>query len=251
MIHRSLAALLALAAAGPALAQATVKDDGQWRAAVGAAFASTGGNTRSTTISGMADAVRSTPQDKIALYANALYASSQGSKTADLFRLGAKYDWNLTSQLYAFGLGEAERDQVAGLDSRLMLGGGAGWRFVNTETLKFEAFGGLGHVSDRYAGPRLLDGSVRDRYSHATLLAGEESTHKLGESTTARQRLVLFPNLKNSGEYRAQFDAGLALATTKQLSLTAGLTLKFNSDPGSGVKRSDTLLTTGISVRFE
>lgn len=240
-----------LAAASGAAAQATVKEDGQWRAALGASYTASGGNTRSTTLSATADAVRATAGDKTSLYANALYGSSQGTKTADLWRLGAKHDWNLSSQLYAFGLAEAERDDLAGLQSRATLGGGMGWKFVNTEALKFDVFGGAGYVSDRYEAPRLLDGGVRTSYGYATLLAGEESVHKFGQSTTARQRFVVYPNLRNRGEYRAQWDGGIAVPASQSMNLTAGVSLKFNSDPGSGVKRADTLFTTGISVKFD
>ena len=245
------AGLAALSGAGNVLAQATVKEDGQWRAALGASYVSSGGNTRSTTLSGMADAVRATAGDKTQLYANALYGSNQGTKTADLWRLGAKQDWNLTSQLYAFGLAEAERDTIAALQSRLTLGGGVGWKFVNTDTLKFDVFGGGGFVADDYRGQRLLDGSLRSSYSYPTLLAGEESVHKFGQSTTARQRAVVYPNLRNRGEYRALWDGGIAVPATQSMNLTAGVSLKFNSDPGAGFKRADTLVTTGISVKFD
>jgi len=240
-----------LAASGGAFAQATVKEDGQWRAALGAAYAASGGNTRSTTLSGTADAVRATPGDKTSLYASALYGSTQGSKTADQWRLGAKQDWNLTSQFYVFGLAEGERDDIAALQSRATLGGGAGWKFVNTDALKFDVFGGAAYVADRFTAPRVIDGAVRSSYRHATLLAGEESVHKLGQSTTARQRLVVYPDLSNRGEYRATWDAGIAVPATQSMNLTAGLNVKHNSDPGSGVKRTDTLFMTGITIKFD
>ena len=250
-LSRTLLAPLALAAAGSAFGQATVKEDGQWRAALGASFTSSGGNTRSTTLSVLGDAVRATANDKTSLYALGLYGTSQGSKTADLWRLGAKHDWNLTSQLYVFGLGELESDKLALLQSRITLGGGAGWKIFNTETLKFEAFGGAGLVADDYDVPRLLDGAVRSSYSYATLIAGEHSVHKFGQSTTAQQRLIVYPNLRNRGEYRLQWDAGIAVPASQSLNLTAGASVKFNSDPGSGVKRADTLFTTGLSIKFD
>ncbi|MBL8324045.1 MAG: DUF481 domain-containing protein [Rubrivivax sp.] len=250
-IASMVATAAALTASGVASAQATVKEDGQWRAALSASYTASGGNTRSTTLAGSADAVRATRGDKTSLYANALYGSSRGTKTADLWRLGAKHDWNLSAQLYTFALGEGERDDIAGLQSRLTLGGGVGWKFVNTEALKFEVFGGAAYVAEDFDAPRLIDGAVRRSYNHATLLAGEESVHKWGQSTTARQRLVLFPDLSNRGEYRAQWDAGIAVPASQSLNLTAGVSLRFNSDPGAGVKRADTLVTAGIQVKFD
>jgi len=245
------AAAAALAASGHALAQATVKEDGQWRAALGLSYTASGGNTRSTTLAGTADAVRATQGDKTSLYANALYGSSRGTKTADLWRLGAKQDWNLTSQFYAFALGEGERDDIAGLQSRLTAGGGVGWKFVNTEALKFEVFGGAAYVAEDFDSPRFIDGALRTSYNYATLLLGEESVHKWGQSTTAKQRLVAYPNLSNRGEFRAQWDAGIAVPASQSLNFTTGLSVRHNSDPGSGVKRTDTLLTAGIQGMFD
>jgi putative salt-induced outer membrane protein len=238
-------------ASGSTWAQASVKDDGQWRAALGAAFSNSSGNTKSTSLSLLGDAVRATKQDKWALYGSALYGESAGTKTADQLRLGTKYDWNLSPTTYAFGTLEAERDAIAGLDSRLTAGAGMGWRIVNTDTLKFEVFGGAAYVSDQYKTARLIDGASRKSYGYPSLLLGEESSHKLGESTTAKQRLVIYPNLKNSGEYRAQWDAGLSVAMSKSMNLTTGLAVRVNSDPGPGLKKTDTLFTTGISIKFE
>lgn len=240
-----------LAVAADLLPQATVKDDGVWRAAVGASYAASSGNTRSTTLSGMADAVRATASDKTALYASALYGSSQGNRTATLLRLGAKQDWNLSPQLYVFGLLEGERDELAGLQSRSTLGGGIGWKFFDTDALKFEVFGGTTYVADRFDGPRLIDGEERSSYGHATMLAGEESVHKFGQNATARQRFTIFPDLSHQGEYRLTWDAVVAVPATAAISLTAGVNVKHNSDPGSAVKKTDTLFTTGISIKFD
>lgn len=240
-----------LVASGGAAAQATVKEDGQWRAALGASYSSSGGNTRATTLAVTGEAVRATAGDKTTLNAIGLYGTSRGTRTADQWRLGAKHDWNLTSQLYAFGLGEIESDSIADLQARLTMGGGVGWKIVNTEALKFDVFGGGAFVAEDYEGQRFIDGGLRSSYSYPSLLAGEESVHKFGQSTTARQRLVVYPNLKNRGEYRAQWDAGIAVPATQSLNLTAGLSLKYNSDPGSGVKRTDTLFTTGVSIKFD
>ncbi len=248
----TLSALL-LAAAGGAFAQATVKDDGKWRSAMGLSLAAASGNTSSTTFSAMGDAVRATKQDKWSLYANALYgkSGSPSVKSADNMRLGTKYDWNLSPQLYAFGLGELSRDDIASLSSRITLGGGMGYRIINTDPLKFEVFGGAGYIADKYDPKQVVDGSLRGSYSYPTLILGEESTHKLGQSTTFKQRLVVYPNLKNSGKFTAQWDAGISVAATAALNLTAGLQVKSNNNVTAPTKKNDALFTTGVSVKFE
>lgn len=245
-------ALLTLAGA-PLLvqAQATQKDDGEWRALLGAGLSASSGNTRATSLTVKGDAVRLTPEDKWAIYGDALYAENEGETSGNQIRLGTRYDFNLTREVFAFGGLDAERDEIADLDLRAGVKGGLGYKFVNTPSDTFNLYGGLQFVHDRYSAPRPVDGADRERYSALSAVLGEESTHKLTETVAAKQRLELYPNLKNSGEYRARFDADLAVAMTQKLNLTVGLAVRHDSEPGVGLKKTDTLLTTGIAVRFE
>ena len=109
----------------------------------------------------------------------------------------------------------------------------------------------MGYTHDSYETAMLIDSQTRSTYGYAGLLLGQESTHKLSATTSAKQRLTLAPNLKNRGEWRANWDAGLSVAMSSAMSLTVGLGLAYNSEPGPGRKTTDTLFTTGISVRFE
>jgi len=47
------------------------------------------------------------------------------------------------------------------------------------------------------------------------------------------------------------FDSGLSVAMTDTLSLNAGLNYRYNSDPGAGLKKGDTLFVTRISVKLD
>jgi putative salt-induced outer membrane protein len=244
-------ALLGAAFSQAAFAQATVKEDGQWRAAIGVGASSTSGNTKSTSINILGDAVRATPMDKWGFYATTLYAKSESEKTADQTRLGTRYDYNVTPKWFGFMGLDFERDKIAELDLRSGVSVGLGYHVIKNENTLFDVFGGVGYTQDDYGVPRFVDGTNRTDYSYANLLIGEESTHKFSDTMSAKQKLVIYPNLDNSGEYRAQFDSGLALAMSKNLNLNVGLSAKYNSDPGIGVKKTDTLFTTGISMKFE
>ena len=47
------------------------------------------------------------------------------------------------------------------------------------------------------------------------------------------------------------FDSGRSVAMTDTLSLTAGLSYRYNSDPGAGLKKGDMLFITGIAVTLD
>lgn len=241
----------AVVASGPAHAQATLKPDGQWRHAVGLGLSYASGNSESSNLTLNADGVRQTDHDKWSYHGKVLRAKSDGNTTGDQIGLGTRYERNLAERVFGFGQGDYLRDPPANLSRRTSVGTGLGYHVFQTEELTWNVFTGLGYTHDRYVAPTDIGGAIRSSWGYAELLIGQESNHRISETSTFRQRLVLFPNLRESGEYRAQFDAGLAVAINDRLSLTATLTYRYNSDPGVDIERSDVLFVTGVSARIE
>ncbi len=241
----------AVLASGVAGAQTTLKLDGAWRGSLGAGLSSTSGNSKATAFNVNGEALRQTEQDKARIYGTAIYGKSNGVETTNLFRAGGRYDYNLTQQIFGFGGLDAERDKIGNLKLRLAPSVGLGYHVIKNPNTTFDVFGGVGYVRDSFYTPQLLNGSLRDTYGRAELLLGEESTHKLSATTSFRQRLVVYPNLAESGQYRAVFDAGLAVAMSSTMSLTLGLINRYNSDPGGTLKKNDLLFVTGVNVKFE
>jgi len=237
--------------AGAVGAQPVSQPDGQWRALINVGLTYASGNTNASTFTAKVDAVRATVDDKWTLYGETLRAHSEGVESGDRDRAGARYDWNLTPKVFSLASLDLERDAVAALAHRAQLGAGLGYKFVDRDDLGFNVFGGLGYADDRYLLPREAGGELRTRYSRPTALLGEESSHRFSTTTTATQRLVVRPDLQRAGNYRAQWDASLSVAMTRTISLAIGLNTRYDSAPGVGLKRSDTLLTTGISVKVE
>jgi putative salt-induced outer membrane protein len=245
-------ALAALAAmAGTAQAQATLEPDGRFRAALGIGASTSSGNSDATNASLSFDGVRATDMQKSSVHANAQYARAGGVTTGEQIRLGGRHDRDFTPSFFSFGGLDFERNKFANLKLRSQASGGVGWHVLKSGAATFDIFGGLSYTRDRYLDPMLIDGRLRGGYDYAALLIGEESTHQLSENTSFKQRLTMQPNLKNTGEYRANWDAGLAVAMTRSMNLTVGATMAYNSEPGPGRRRTDSLLTMGVSVKFE
>ena len=247
----ALATTRALCATTAAQAQATVKDDGQWRSALGLGASMTSGNSKSTSLSFTGAAVRPTKADKISLYGNVQYAKSGDTTTGEQERLGGRYDYNINPLMFGFGGLDLERNKFANLKLRGLASAGLGYHAIKTDSMTLDLWGGLGYTSERYIDAMVVDGASRTSYGYLSLLLGEESAHKLSDTTSFKQKLVLVPNLKNRGEFRATWDAGVAVAMSKAMNLNVGFSLQHNSQPGDGRKSTDTLLTTGVSVKFD
>jgi putative salt-induced outer membrane protein len=238
--------------AAPATPMATLKTDGKLRAALGLGASVSSGNSRTSNFSLTAHGVRATDQDKATVYGSALYARTAGVTSAEQLRAGGRYDYNLSAaDTFAFGTADLERDKLANLSLRGVLGGGAGLHVIKTPATTFDVYGGLAYNADKYVAATVIDGQSRSSYSYAALLLGEESQHRLSDTTSAWQRLTVYPNLRNRGEFRASFASGLSVAMSSAMSLNVGLGYAFNSEPGMGRKKGDTLLTTGVSVKFD
>lgn len=237
--------------ATPATPLATLKTDGKLRAALGLGASVSSGNSRTSNFSLTAHGVRATDQDKLTVYASSLYARAAGVTSAEQLRAGTRYDHNLGPSTFAFGMADLERDKLANLSLRGVFGAGAGYHVIKTTDTLLDVYGGLAYNADKYVAATVIDGQSRSSYGYASLLLGEESQHRLSDTTSVWQRLTVYPNLRNRGEFRANFGSGLSVAMTSTMNLNVGLGYAFNSDPGVGRKKGDALLTTGVSVKFD
>jgi putative salt-induced outer membrane protein len=239
----AIAALTALTATG-AMAGPT-PTDGLWRGNLGGSLSLTSGNSKSSNLAIGTDAVSADAMGKTSLYLNALRASADvkgvSETTANVLRGGGRYEYNLSPQTYGFGSLDLERDPIQALKLRSVLGAGLGYHVLNTADTLFDVFGGVAYNMERFdAGNR----------NSTELILGEESNHKLSDTSSFKQRLALYPNLKDSGEYRGVFDAGFTTAIAGGWNLNAGLSDRYNSVVQPGAKKNDLLFTTGVSTKF-
>jgi len=237
---------LSLTCAAPAVAQTVSKPDGAWRGSLGANVSSASGNVNSVNAGLNADAVRQTGNDKLVGTVQSLYGRSETNGvrelTASRFRASTRYDRDVSDLTYVFAGYDLEKNKLADLKWRHSPSVGAGLHLRKTETFTFDVFAGYSYNRETlYTG-------TRRAFNEG--LIGEETTHKFSESTSFRQRLTLFPNLTDSGEYRLVFDTGLLTQLVDRWNLTVNLSARYQSNPPLGVEKSDTLLFTGLQYSW-
>ncbi|MBX3609458.1 MAG: DUF481 domain-containing protein [Hydrogenophaga sp.] len=244
-------ALVLFLAPALAFAQVTLKPDGQWRYLLSAGASVSSGNNDATTLNLSAEGARQTAIDKWTWDAKADRARSSGVSTVERFGLRTQYNRDFSLDGFAFGSGEWLRDRLANLDARYSVATGVGRHVWSDEQGFFDVSAGLGYAYDRYVAPTTVAGSLRDTYGRAELVLAEESSHKLTDTTRFRQKFAVYPDLRDRGKYRALLDAGLTVAMTKSINLTAGLTYRYDSDPGTGLEKADAMFVTGVSMRLD
>jgi len=252
-LRRPLALSLLLTAPTLALAQAqaTVKPDGEFRYALGVGASFQSGNTDASSVNISGDGVRATADSKWQIGGKALRANTNGARSAENVLLGTQYDRDVTPQWFTLVKADVLHDKLANISSRASIFGGLGRHLAKSETLTWDVSTGLGYTHDRYIDATVVAGETRTTYGSAELLLAEESTHKWTPTTSFHQKLSIYPALASHGTYRGVFDAGLSVAINAKLSLTAGLNYRYDSDPGEGLERGDTLFVTGIALKMD
>lgn len=197
---------------------------------------------------------RKTEMDKISVGAVANYGSSKvnGVKTttADRWGLSGQYDYNLTSQLFVFGKLGLDADKVVNLSLRRTLSTGLGYKVINEPDTTFDVFAGVANTNSRYSSVQVIDNVSGTRFNTNSGLLGEESTHKLTDTVFFKQRLEIYPRLSGDGGTLAKATANLGVSLNSSISLNVGLTNNYNSKPATGLKKNDTGLFTGLSVKL-
>jgi putative salt-induced outer membrane protein YdiY len=204
------------------------------------------GNSETATFNLGFQAARTTPRDKISVYATSLYArnSTTGTSitTANAKRGGARYDLNLSSKVFGFGTGDLESDEFQKLDLRVVLGGGMGWHARSTERVTMDFFGG-GSLNKEYFSTGL-------NRTSGEALVGQEFVYRFSSRTSFRERAVFFPNVSQSGQYRLNFDASATTLLKTWLGWQLTFSDRYLSDPVGGAKPNDILLSTGLRLTF-
>jgi len=240
----ALPVMLALSAS--ALAQTVPPPDGVWRGSIGAGVTNATGNKNSFNAALDADAVRVTDVNKMTGKLLSLYGRREengvSELTAGLFRASARYDRDFSAKAYAFLGYELEKDKLADLKWRNSPSVGAGLHLYKSETFTFDVFTGYSYNHET-----LYDGASR---SFNEALLGEETSHKTPGDMTFNQRLVVYPNLSESGEYRVVFDAGFLAPVVDRWNLTIKYSARYQSNPPPGVEKQDTVLFTGLQYRW-
>jgi len=225
-----------------------------WKGGVNAGFSLTGGNSQTTNLAFGFLAARQTARDKLGLYANSVYATSQittitpgfppttsTSTTANTAAGGARFDHDLNSKTFAFVAADFFADALQSLNLRSVFGGGLGYHAIKNDNTTLDFLGGLNYTHESY------DTLSRNLVA---LTLGEELMHKLGKSTVLNQNLTFFPDLNSLGDYRGTFNFASVTKISKRFGWQNSFSDVYVTNPPIGKKQNDVILTTGLNVSF-
>ena len=224
-----------------------------WSGAANLSIAITSGNSENTSIGTGVNLARPTKTDKTALYVNTVYSHDnvQGITTADSTNAGLRYDHNLNPKIFGFGTLDFATDSLQDLDLRTVAGGGGGWHAIAKPNRQLDVLGGVVWTHESYSAITSVSPTVPAvTNSFAALDFGEQFTEKFGKSTMFTEQAYIFPDLKDTSQYRATVNAALSTKINSFFTWQTSFNDVCVTNPPTGTKDNDVVLTTGIGFTF-
>jgi len=213
-----------------------------WSGSLSFGYANTSGNSSSNVVNTDVEATRKTKQDKIFLDAHYNRAQATGTRSADAIRGGMRLDVNFSDKLFYFVFGRVEVDKIQLLDLRTTVGSGIGHTFYDHKRGHLDLGVGMTYVRDTY--------EAQPTKSDLTALVSFNWDRKLDTTSTFKTRLLYYPDFSDFSDFRIESDTKFDYFLTRSLSLTLGVTNRFDSTPLLGKKQNDMTVTSSVSKRF-
>jgi putative salt-induced outer membrane protein YdiY len=221
----------------------------KWTGSITGSVASTSGNTRANSITASVSATRRTEKDRTII--NADYAKSdrkdpdtgEDETTEDWWRLSGQYDYFFTKQFFAFVNARYEKDAIADLDRRIVVGGGEGVQWVETDDLAFSTSVGLASLYEKFE-------DDPDSESELSLQLGYNLTKKLWKDVRLLHDLTYYPSLEKFSDYFLTSTAELRASLTKTMFANVKVIFNFDATPAPDRGNTDVKYLLGVGANF-
>ena len=221
----------------------------KWTGDISAGFASTHGNTKTDAISASLNLMKRTENDRTTI--NADYAKGQQEDRTtgqtetieDWWRAKGKYDYFLSKKLYAFVDGRYEKDAVAELDRRMIIGGGAGYQWIESPEMNFSTEGGIASLYEKFD-------NQTDSNSEISLQLGYHFDKKLTQTISFTNDLTYYPSIDKFSDYFLTTTAGIRADFTERMFFTFKTIFNYDVTPAIGAGSTDVKYFLGLGYRF-
>ncbi len=233
-----------------------------WSGMLDTGLSLTQGNSSTLTYTLSGKAIRQTDRDKITFYTTAVYGkddnTSPSQTTADQIQGGVRVDVNFTPRWFAFGMTDFSYNALQHLDLQNVIAGGAGYHVLKTKKTTFDLSGGAGYNQQYFSTYTLPNPTpppattafpaVTER--GAELVAAEEFDTKLSARTAFGEIFTFYPGVGGAGGYRFTFNTTASTKLKAWLGWQITFADNYISNPPTGIKDNDLLLSTGLRLTF-
>lgn len=176
------------------------------------------------------------------------YVREDGSTYEDDERTvgNAKFDVNVKERFdgfFLYGAVNGKHDGMSHLKYRFVESVGLGTYLVDEDALKFSVEGGFAYVEEKI-------GSEKDDYPALRLAERIDYKPDWAEGISFYETAALLWDLDDTDHYLVAAEAGADVPLAGSFSLVLKAAVDYNSDPGSGVDKTDRKLIAQLAYTF-
>ena len=221
----------------------------KWTGRVSAGYASTHGNTKTETISASANMTKRTEKDRTQISADYAKGEQEDRTTGmdetieDWWRAKGKYDYFLSKKFYAYVDGRYERDAVAMLDRRMIVGIGGGYQWIESPDTNFSTEVGLASLYEKF------DNQTSSN-SELSVQAGYYFDKKLAKNMMFTHDLTYYPSLNKFSDYFLTSTAGIRIDFSGSFFASFKAIFNYDQTPAPGAHQTDVKYFAGLGYGF-
>ncbi|MDT8302184.1 MAG: DUF481 domain-containing protein [Sedimentisphaerales bacterium] len=226
-----------------------VKPLPKWTGNISVGVTSTHGNTKSQSMSASFNINKRTHNDRTQVSMD--YAKTKQEDkvtgvdevTEDWWRSKGKYDYFFTKKLFGFVDGRYEKDAIAELDRRMIIGGGAGYQWIETEDLSFSTEFGMASLYEKFD-------NQTDSNSEISIQAGYNFNKTLMKNVKFIHDLTYYPSTESFSDYYLTSTGEIRTNLTSSMFASFKAIFNYDATPAIGSGKTDTKYLLGIGYNF-
>jgi putative salt-induced outer membrane protein len=175
-----------------------------------------------------------------------LYASADAATTAQRWDLYEQSDFNINPRDFVFGAARYEQDRFSGFQYQATVSSGFGRHLIATDSTKLTGSIGIGYKNFETRNVYDENGILIEPHSTDNQAIGRgtlDFEQKLTGTTTLINKFLVEAGSANTF---FQNDLGLQVKMNTRLSLAVGYSVRHNTEPPIGFKKTDTLSTLNL-----
>jgi len=214
-----------------------------WHGNVNAGLTIQNGNKEALTTNIKTEISKERINDNIYFNSLLLFETKDGEKNADEQRGTLKYERKHLKKVYSFHQESMEHDEIEKLNLRSITSSGAGYRFIETDRLKYKS-----EVGPSFTYERFRDNILQ---TSAGLRIGNYLDWQVLPSTLFYFKVDYLPVLEDFVDWRLESDMGLRHKLTKSLSFNLSWINDYDNQPSAeNVSKNDATLLSTIGYNF-
>jgi putative salt-induced outer membrane protein YdiY len=221
----------------------------KWTGDVSVGITSTHGNTKTEMISANANATKRTEKDRTTASADYAKGEQEDPDTGETvtienwWRAKGKYDYFFSKKGYGYLDVRYEKDAVAALDRRMIVGVGGGYQWIESDDMNFSTELGLASLYEKFD-------NQTDSNSELSLQAGYNFDKKLRKNIKFTHDLTYYPAIDKFSDYYLTTTAGIRADFTEKIFMTLKAIFNYDATPALGRGSTDTKYFLGLGYRF-